>query len=716
MTSVLAVGVSSTKLIETNPSDLTEAVKKALLNTSSVPNAVFNTARHGFSGQFIKYYNYGKDHFVNGLPEVRAYTPARGNTDSLKQTLIQVETSRGEENVTDVILEFMDFREPTSDDIAKNYMFFHQGYNSVTGIVSTAHADLRLSRLAEIKFKSSEWVSTRLVRITYQIFDSDGNELNPTFDIKTQPFSRKYSLYVSYKAKIGDNVDDTTVRNWFYLVGSGEFPVLDALWTGANNFYDTYFPIAPIRIEGANVIDRNDALKTSTDRLLDKVGLSLKQITDSLNGDPDNPNNTNNIDDAYVGMFASVDSENPVVIRYLMEVFKEAENFFGVQTNPAQVLQDYIDGTSSAAPTRTFDLYDGVKDPIARPYAEWSNQIQYDTDVRWHYAETSTRTGSIGVVGHATRSITTGDNDRARFWDKSYIVYEHQVSANTIETVKVVGLVNNTAVVPNNVNGYATYHLEDLLKTDNKGQMFIPLRKTLTDTFDTITQDKLFTECLQLIVYAEQWTKLRWYQTQTFKLFVTVAAIAIAIVTLQPQLATMIAASSVYAAAQIALQVILENILLSWIIEQALILVVDAIGVEAATFLAVALAATGAVYGTGNLPILDLPVAETLLNLTVGLVKQTNIQIQDELLDLQREQELFAESVEEKQKELDEALDGLNSGIDPLYLVSSTSTIHLNENPTDFYLRTLQTNPGVAALDAVTNYVDNALTLPKNYT
>jgi len=84
--------------------------------------------------------------------------------------------------------------------------------------------------------------------------------------------------------------------------------------------------------------------------------------------------------------------------------------------------------------------------------------------------------------------------------------------------------------------------------------------------------------------------------------------------------------------------------------------------------------------------------------------------------ELQGEYEDFLIDEEQQREELDEAMSLLGpegSSVDILFITANTAMIDSRENPSDFFARTLNTNPGRDTLSVIGDYVDRALTLPE---
>jgi hypothetical protein len=129
---------------------------------------------------------------------------------------------------------------------------------------------------------------------------------------------------------------------------------------------------------------------------------------------------------------------------------------------------------------------------------------------------------------------------------------------------------------------------------------------------------------------------------------------------------------------------------------------------EIAFLVAIVAAVVGAYFAIDAGSIAGAPWAQDLLSLSSNLTNGIGDAIQAGMKSLQGEYQDFALFVEEQTKLLDEAKELLetDSILSPFVI--------FGESPNDFYNRTVHSgNIGIAGIDAITNYVDIALTLPK---
>lgn len=516
------------------------------------------------------------------------------------------------------------------------------------------------------------------------------------------------SGYIPYVEKYG----------WSYDIGSGTYPTLDVLWANSWEWYSDYMPIVGIRLADENLSAdyKADNFEYSK-RMLGKLGFRIEDLLDSLNGDEENPNNIENLQDVMVGCFADLDSEEPLVIKYLMNFFEKHLDIYGDDPQDAEYILDLKSQGKDYPNVRMgggHSFSTGVADVTTTDYVTWKDDLQYSTSVSWEYIERGVKPKVIGKIGTIKRDVVLKDfsRDHIGSWDKSYIEYFEQIDILNCRFVKVVGPTTFTYIDPREFNGSSRYYVEDLLRTENKGKIVLPLNRSLLDEFTVTERNTVYARTFQLVIYAEQWTKLKWYETGTFKLFLTAAAVVISLITLNPQIGALISAASIYVAGQILLQIILTQILTQYVIKKVFSLVVDLLGIDAALVLAAILAVAAGIKGVGLDVLNMLPSASELMFAAQALSKQTSLAIADDAYDVMQEYENLTASYDEKMDKIEEAAAGLSYSLSPLDLVESVKNTLVIESAENFYIRTTDSNPGIKTFMMVENFVDTALTLP----
>jgi hypothetical protein len=167
-----------------------------------------------------------------------------------------------------------------------------------------------------------------------------------------------------------------------------------------------------------------------------------------------------------------------------------------------------------------------------------------------------------------------------------------------------------------------------------------------------------------------------------------------------------------------AANVVLQQVVISTVIVEAAKLLVDLIGFEAAFLVAVVLSAFSFTADRGLLgsQVKGAPWAEELLRVSTGLSRAIEIKTASAFRKYEKDLAEFLLLQEEKTEELEaaQALLEFESLIDPFEFVGMAPFSIYGETPQEYFNRTVHSgNIGVEALNAISGYVDTALTLPR---
>jgi len=90
----VGINVSVTKLIDDNPDVKKELLLGAFLTDSSIPVAIVDGAINGFNLKADRFYQYGRDKYVEGLPGSASFSneaPVKAKRDAVIDVLETIE-------------------------------------------------------------------------------------------------------------------------------------------------------------------------------------------------------------------------------------------------------------------------------------------------------------------------------------------------------------------------------------------------------------------------------------------------------------------------------------------------------------------------------------------------------------------------------------------------------------------------------------------------
>ena len=502
-------------------------------------------------------------------------------------------------------------------------------------------------------------------------------------------FQVKYSYLEAGKTQ-------PTYKYWTYRSGAGTYPTLDTVFTTGTVTFGNFFPIGYFRYNKTPTSSNPASTEFKhTKKLLKYLGMDYEMVRDAINGNPD----IADVESALLMMAVPASTSNPQEQRYLFDFFKNIYTRVGEQelafasSGPWAQMESSFSGTSGPRLSLT------IQDDHFKMAVQMGGLYH-------HY-----RAGSFGPTGsyssgYAPRTITKSGRVYANEFDMEGTAYtqefsipcyfyRHQVADGIYEEIEVYDLSDKY---------WITRKYTD---TSQKGEktLLIPLDHDITEHYSASEREELYARSLHYVFNTMIVTKVKWYQRGWFKAVLIIVAVIISILTYNPgPLMAAVAAGGVVLATFIA-TIIVKMVLFSL----AFKLFVKAVGPKFAMVVAVIAAVYSLGSGMMNGGSLEgVPWGEEMLQVSSGISKAANDAIQGDLLGLQKDALEFQAFAEEQ----NELLENANKLLENQNLLSPF--VVFGESPTDYYERTVHSgNIGVLGLDAVTNYCDIALTLPK---
>ena len=485
-------------------------------------------------------------------------------------------------------------------------------------------------------------------------------------------------------------------KYWSYRAGLGTYPTLDAAFDKPPKITGSFFPFLYFRYDKKSELEdkTTDSFKTSK-KLSKYFGLDYEDVSKTINENPD----IKDVQQAMLVMALPANTKVEVERKY---VYKFFDNWFYSKNR-----QFRTPVTGYIAQTQAKDLN----------YNRSSVIIQ---DKRFKMALSNTGiykrrvAGNIGKIG------------------------EH-ASGVRVELVKVDELVNATtgeiieSTRPINVHYYRkqiTQHLYDEIEVfdlkmlyyvfgeytttgdEDDDILLIPIDRAITDDYSMADKEQLYARSLHMVFNSMVIVTVKWYQQDWFLGIIQFVGLFMTILGIGPLITSIInaAISGSIAVFNAAVMALLKKLLMGFLIGLAFQAFVKAVGLDAAFLIALVAAAIG--YGTNMLNNINgvpgAPWADQLINLASGLTKAITKTLADLMAGLKEAYESFQAFKDESQKQLEEAnkLLETNNHLSPFVI--------FGESPNDFYNRTVHSgNIGINAINAISSYVETALTLPK---
>jgi len=494
---------------------------------------------------------------------------------------------------------------------------------------------------------------------------------------------------------------------WVYNPADKRHPHLDSLYSLPEQPSNKgeYFPFIIFRSAGVNLAApefENNVAYTSSVKLCDIIGLDYQEVSDQIHENE----NVDDIRQAAMLMAVPITTEDPIQLEYLHRYFSEIAKELPEGATKPRDFGDYIDETP------------GTSYALEIADADFNIRISFD---RLRKRTINGRVGEEGIVGTYENALIEGFQED--FWeDNNEVQFNAGTRAdNTIRVIRkqvAEGIVEEIEILNARMR-YEIFEGEGVIGSFDDERLLVPLEYNLCQEFSTAKKEDLYHRSLHMVFNTHIVQEVKWYQTGAFKAFMIIVGVVIAIYdkgfTLKMMMQGLAAGGATAAAVvQFLTITLLKVIVFTELVTLGIRELVDAIGSEAATLLAIAAVVYG-VYGqfSGTELIFQLSPME-LINLASNMFERA---LQLEMSDLMGEFENFAEYREEQMELLESAQELLGDplNIDPLLFVYREPYTLMGESPTSFFDRTVNnTNPGLLSIDFLQNFYDVSLTLPES--
>lgn len=499
------------------------------------------------------------------------------------------------------------------------------------------------------RFTPTEQADVLFYIVEYHTIDTDGKKI-----------PKYYFTYDDFAINPGGPEENAPVHET--IIGSGE---------------SDYYPIVPLRNKNQSLVTgdfEGSAYYRSIVATLEKLDIDAHQLADALESNPD----IDQIDEAMFMLAVSADTQDNASITYLIKYFEYIIDVVPELSTP----DDYINGN------------DAVSHNI---HIEEGN---VDIKVEFGGIERKLVQGKIGHRGYVENIIDVNGTHDKWFLRK-------QVSDDQYVEIYIVDPVHKNYVYG---DGVITTKIRKFVEDPDNKNFIIPLKRGITDLMNNFDLQELHYQSAMLVAFAYEKRRLKWYERVEFKVLLVVVSIIVLISTGIDLYTAIATAASASAAAVAVATLVLEKYLISLGLEYA----VEVLGIEAAFVIAIIAIASGAYAELSGTEVFSLGPSE-LLELTTGISKAISTNIQKDMLEFQAEVTAFQGEASDLMDELEQKKELLKSSniIDPFYFVNSGPIHDFNEEPSNFYRRTTQTNIADLSYAAIEKFAEVNLSLPK---
>jgi hypothetical protein len=716
------------------PDPVKAGLVKSLFQDSSVADTIMDELAHGIGVRAERMYRYAKDNYAYGLPSGRIYSSTQGRLEVEAVIESQIEHQQ-------VAIDYSHYGVANALHIGWTKLYAEHGYDSATN--KLGHLSAQLGKDVYLKDmvvvvpadqmetinpgRVVQWGMSARTGYTPErpagygvlagsVEPSPVHTSTTATEIKvevigvwakpaTQLLLQDESHYVEERFQITLAGYDMTAnyfhvkyemggqpKYWMYKYGSGTYPSLDQVYVDAPVENGSYFPMTYFRYGKRSMADDylSNGYKTSK-KMLNILGVNYDSMVDNINSNPE----VENVEQAIMFFGVPSVSTNPQENRYLFDYFDAQHDAIDgtgsiTEASVAAALQNQASfGTWSAAANTVI-----IQDAMFK-IALGNNGI-FKHVVAGSIGDIDTYSSSFETINIQQESV---DVDSGGVTVYTYPIkmhrYRHQITTGLYEEIVVSGLRMTYYVYGNYTTG----------GDDVSDTLMVPIDRSISELYSIKDRQALYTRSLHLIFNSRVTQEIKWYQQEWFRVALIVVAIVLTIVDGGTDGGSWISeVLGLTGTEAVVATVIFKLVVGLYIMPKAFSLFVKAFGQEAAEIVAVALIIYGG-YSLMQNGMAGLPTAGDMLMLSTGLEGAV---IQAKFGDLATEYNQMSEWEKTQQAELDRANELLSKET-----ILSPFVI-FGEKPEDFYNRTIHFgNIGTLGINAVSSYVDIALTLPK---
>lgn len=670
----------SSRLVNTiPPSPLKGALLDALINDKDILKNILATATSSLNRNLEKYYKYGRDSYVYGLPTA-IFNYKVYKYDELKAIL---ESQLGES----ITITRNDFKYPTIEDLAESYiqnLYPNYNYTTKTGVYNSSNNS----------FQSAAYDQS-IDSIAITVYDSF-NEQERVIHIPFPNITSNYFVVIYYK-----DSDPSSEKIWLYDSSLELYPSLIPEDNSAYTNSVPVFPIVPLRQEYVNINNNIGSVEyQSAKTLLDFISIDIEEIISSITSNE----SIDNVQDAFLLSAINLYTQSQLGIKFLYDIFK---NFY------YNMRYDSTEYTTAAGRNLPFTAY-------------IINAQEYNIAIKFNYITYTDVVGSIGDLGVYTNSHTvvtplpydSEDYDQDG-GEQSYIIIRYQYSETNYYELFIHGLVSTTYIDTGDSGSFKTYINKISDNSTEQNAFNIPLPYEILEDYKFQDREAIFLESLIITFYAEDAVHLRYYETSSFQALVEFAITVIQIIFF---------ITGDYAGTTV--KILLElnkKYLLKEIIRRIFVELLEEAGDDKGKqTLAVLFYVVASVYAGGKFDDLssfidslsDLESAIETMNVVVEaystVEQQESIRLNNEMALLEQEQSAFNEWYDSESDKFDNAYMALNNRIDPTEVRDTVPSNLHNESRDQFLARTSVKNPGKLIVESLSSFADNSLKINRN--
>jgi hypothetical protein len=725
---VTRVATSVSRVIQNDaiPESVKTGALKAFFNDGNIPDYVMEELVASIGMRAERMYRYAENHYTHGMPSGEVYSSTQGRA----QVEATLETIEGGQ----VSMEYSHYGSANAVHIGWMKLVSEHGYDPLTNklgnLTQTKNKNVYLKDMILVIPSSmmssvepervAQWGSAACGGYTPERLNNVGGVVAMAKHTPPHYSSGAAEVYleVSYVWESAPrvmnygtfNIDlsgydqganffhakysvNGVIKYWMYQNDSGTYPLLDAVYVDAPAVSGSYFPFTYFRYNKQSTTSNKttDSYKTSK-KMMKYLGLDFDVVGSSIDENPD----IADIEQAMLTFAVPSTSTNQIECRYLFDYFSSMHLAMDGSGSAAETdIVNALSGSYGFAGLATNAKSTVIKDN--RFTMTLGNNGIYKRLVAGSIGDVDTYSSLFEVVDVNQPVVDYESGEPSvQILKVNFHKYRHQVSKTIYEEV----LVRDLTMTYNIYGGYST------VGDETDAILLVPIDLTVAQNYTISDREVLYSRSLHFVFNSRTVTKVKWYQQSWFSTFLLILAIVLTIADWGSDGGAWISAATGLTGYSLLVAMIIVNVIIAAaLLPKIFDLFVKVFGKDVATVLAILAIMYGGYQMVQAGGVAGCPFASQLLQLSTGLQQAV---IRADMMDLLAQQDQFNLFVDEQTKVLDKA----NELLDKQHLLSPITIF--GEKPEDFYNRTVHYgNIGLLGINAISSYVDIALTLPK---
>ena len=669
------VDVVTQPLIEEKANFIQQGVVSGTLSGSGPVAGIRSQIFNGLSSNVDSFFRYCRRNPLIGLPQ--------GNMIRDGVEISELDTLVEQALGVPVTIDYGYISTVSADMFGLLYLQSEYGINITSGVLEKP---INTSITGTQVYLSAEYISTTELKIFYEIRASTSTA---AYDVTvTYPINQEAVYY--YVFYLLDS--DPSKKYLFIQEKSSDLSEVPSTLQDID-----YLPVLPIKQNEKSILETASPEKLKKyERACDLLGFSFKETVESIL-ESTAENDPSQMKDIFFQFAIDIHTKVKDANLYLYEYFdylRETQvtdkNEFLTWLNTQRLIKD--------PPTNIVRVTQG----------------NYDANLLFNYIEISIEEDTKDLkLGEVHKEFVVKEPIKPStldFWinigydvEQSEMILRKKINETQVQKILISGLTHVHTVLDNRVVIRTIANSLDEANTkDDDKSFYIPISLEAAKRLNPLKRANLYQEAISITVYTVVRTKVKWYERGAFKIVLAIVMIIIAIYSGYVDFTSWAAlfSSLAYLAA--------TTLVFRIVILPILVKVVEIIGVDAATVIAILLAVAAAVTGNAT-------TAANLLEMAQWTFQAVTEVAGNIIEEFARELEKLFDAFKDFQDELDEINDALGKGNNN-YLLDAIKGFYFdpNETPDMFFYRTIhETNPGVRIFEFVEKFTSYKLELPQ---